>query len=313
MVAVGAVVCAAAACAIDIPDVIDGGGDATSPDAAANDVVEIDVQVSCDAGACGAPAGFAPVLFAADRTTACPTGMQTLDLAADPGTATESACPCDCTVTKQPGCVPTTLNHELDQFASLDGGISCTATGTPLPVDGTCDRIDASTGLHVYAAWSIPPVPPAVPGQCTTTAQPDPSAVPSTPARVCVDPTCAGVCAAPAGFRACAFASGSVACPAGWTEEHHLGTVAVSCNACSACSVSLDGGCQGTLSLYSDPSCSTLIEKASVDGGCAANVAFGQTAYSYMYNPVAVGLVCTPGKSSGGPVSLTGEVTVCCP
>lgn len=300
----------AGACLLEIPDVkdggsVDGGNDSTS------DVVLPDVIVpACDA-ACGAPAGFQPLLFALNRNTTCPTGTQSTDLAADPGSVPPSACTCDCNVTNPPACTPSTLTHTLDQFASSDGGFVCSSTGSDQLVDGGCNMIDGG-GLHIYAAWSVPPITPVEAGTCTSAVTTNVNNVASTPSRICVDQTCNSTCTAPTGFRACLFATGKAACPSGYPEQHQVGTLALNCNACSACGVSLDGGCRGSATLYQDNFCLTALETIPLEGGCAANSANGATAGSIRYTPALSGLTCTPGTSTGT-VSLAGEYTVCCP
>lgn len=299
---------AAGACALDIPDVIvDGGVDANKGDSSPSDVNVIDVPVpQCDASC--APAGFTPVLFALDRSTKCPASTTTLDLAADPGAAPASACPCDCTVTTQPTCLPATVTHEIQTVA--DGGLACTVGGNPLTFDGGCL---SEPGFNIHLAWQGDPYAPIDAGTCTSNVTSNAGNVPSTASRLCIDSTCASTCAAQGNFKACVYASGDVACPTGYTQTHHAGTVGVTCGACSACAVN-GGLCEGTISIYSDFSCALKIIDVSQDGGCASTGnGNGQTANSLKYTPLVAGLACTPGKSSGGTVSLGSEITVCCP
>jgi hypothetical protein len=78
--------------------------------------------------------------------------------------------------------------------------------------------------------------------------------------------------------------------------------------------VTTDGGCEGTLALYSDTLCANKIIDVSFDGGCASTgTANGQLASSMKYTPVAVGVGCSAGAANASPVSLTDEITVCCP
>jgi len=95
---------------------------------------------------------------------------------------------------------------------------------------------------------------------------------------------------------------------------HHVGNVNVSCGSCSGCAATLpDGGCEGTVTIYNDPLCVSLSATVDVDGVCTATDA-GTFAgvRALKYTPVEVGAVCTPGAASGS-VSLTQELTVCCP
>ena len=304
---------AAGACALDIPDVIvEGGVDANKSDSSPPQDVNVpDVPIpQCDASC--APSGFTPVLFATDRSSACPSGMTTLDLAADPGAAPANACTCDCNITTQPHCLPATITHDVAQFPPLDGGLSCNSTGTQFIVDGGCYQPDGG-GVNVLYAWEGHPYAPVASGSCTSNASANAGAVPSTASRLCVDSTCAGTCASQGNLKACVYAPGAVPCPSGFTQTHHAGTVSLACAACAACSVT-NGQCEGTVTLYSDTACTTKIIDESMDGGCALNgSANGQYAQSLKYTPQLVGTTCNPGKAGVGTVSLAGEVTVCCP
>ncbi len=305
LAAVGVVgaIAAAAACALDIPDVIVEGG----VDAKTGDVDVLQCDDSC------APTGFAPVLFALDRTAACPSGMQTLDLAADPDAAPASACSCGCNVLTQPQCLPTTLTHRIEEFQLPDGSVACNTGGNAFIVDGGCNMVVDAGGVSIHFAWQGDPFAPTTDGTCSSTSTVNTAAVPSTASRLCVDPTCTGTCASQGNFQACVYAQGAVTCPNGFTKTHHVGTVNLSCSSCSACTVTADGGCQGTLALYSDTNCNSKIIDVSFDGGCASTGANGQTADSMRYTPLLVGVGCNAGTSSVSGVSLTGEITVCCP
>ena len=305
---------AAAACAIDIPDVVtNDAGDATASDAlgpdVANDVgssdaaadVVIDVPIpSCDAGACGAPAGFTPVFLATgDNNAKCPASMTQTDLAADPQPG-NGACTCDCSVTTQPKCVPQTLT------TLGNNSPNCSARGSTL-VDGGCNS--AMIGLQTYIG--VDPMPTVTPGACSGNPVANTSAVTTTKARLCTDTTCSA-CTAPTGYTLCYEASGAATCPGGMTAHTVGGGVTLGCAACSACSVT--GTCGGTVDYYSDQLCLTQIGNAvPVNGTCATFGATGGTARSLRYSPVVTGLACTPGTTSVSSVSLGSELTVCCP
>ena len=283
----------------------DGGLDATT-DAPADASVDVlgdigeipDVALpGCD-GACGAPAGFTPVLFALDQKTSCPTGTTTLNGAADPSLG--AACACDCKVTQPPSCLPMVFTHEIGDTQN-----ACSSVSSYLPtLDGGCTDAGA-TGLHAY--WSIAPPPVTAAGTCTSTPADNPSAASATASRLCLDTTCQATCAATTGFMTCFVASGDVSCPNGLTA-HHAGNIAVSCGSCSSCSVG--GSCGGTVTLYSDNACASKLSAIGVDGGCAATN--GTTLGSLRYSPSIVGQTCTPGTTTGS-VSLQQELTVCCP
>jgi hypothetical protein len=300
---------AAGACALDIPDVIAPGGvDANGGDAAPKDVNVVDVPIpQCDASC--APTGFTPVLFALDQSTACPGGMQQVDVNSDPGAAPPSACACDCTITTQPQCLPTTITHEI-QTVSDGGPPSCTVGGNALSFDGGCLQL---AGFNIHYAWQGDPYPPLEAGTCTSAVTVSTKNVPSTASRMCVDTTCTGTCAGQGKFKACVYAAGAVACPSGYTQTHHAGDIDVACGTCSGCSVT-GGSCEGTVSIYSDLACTTKIIDVSMDGGCASTGnANGQTGNSLKYTPLVTGVACTAGKSNVGTVSLVNEITVCCP
>ncbi len=299
---------AAAACALDIPDVVtDAGPDGTaeaSVDAGPTEAALPDAAVpSCEAGACGAPAGFAPVLFASNRSTACPSGTQSIDLPADPGGAGASACSCDCNVTTQPDCVPQVLLHGID----TDGGGCGTVSVFKPVVDGGCN---AAQAIPVSPYWSVAPFPPTDAGSCTGTPTGNATSVTTTPSRLCVDQSC-GTCAAPPGFQVCFASFGDVPCPAG---TKHLSGAAptLTCGPCTGCSVS--GDCGGSVSLYTDTACQTpLGVTVPVDGGCTATQSGGATLGSLEYHPAVVNLGCKPGKSTPTGTGMTSPVTICCP
>lgn len=282
-------------------DTTNAGIDASS-DARADALGDVgmipDVAIpSCD-GACGAPTGFAPVLFALNQTTSCPSGTTTLNGAADPSIG--GACACDCKVTQPPSCLPAVLTHDIGDTAG-----ACSSVSPFVPdVDAGC--YDAGNiGLHAY--WSISPPSVTSQGTCSSTPADDPSAVMATASRLCLDSTCQATCDTTAGFKTCLMAAGDVACPGGYTT-HHVGNVMVSCGTCSTCSVG--GSCGGTVSIYSDETCATLLGTVPVDGTCAATGGPG-TIGSLKYTPAIVGETCTPGTATGA-VSLQQELTVCC-
>ena len=289
--------CAGGACAIDIPDVVTDG---SAPDATTDAGADVPLP-TCGPGACGAPAGFSPVLFAANRNNACPAQLTTSDVLSDP-VPEAKACKCDCAVTQPPSCLPQPLAHLVDG----DGG-TCSVSGTTFVADGGCNTQGYTT---LSPHWQAGPFAPAAPGACTSSATPDTSKVQSTAARLCVDPSCA-TCAAPAGFQICYAAPGVVACPSGMTS-HQVGTdVTVSCGACSACSVT--GACEGEVDFFSDLGCKTQVGAAEIDGGCNGTGASGFTLVrSFRYIPTLTSS-CNAGTASPTGASLTAPTTLCCP
>jgi hypothetical protein len=299
-----AVLAGAASCAIDIPDVVEGGLDATANEAAPPEAGDEVVPPSCDAGACGAPDGFTPVLFALDQNTPCPQGTTSTDLVADPGATPKNACACDCNVTAQPSCVPYVLAHQLGYF---DGGCF-TQSSFVATFDGGCNAV---SGVSLAPYWRVDSFAPITPGSCTSNATADAGGVTTTASRMCVDPTC-GSCTAPPGFQACFMAAGDVACPAG-TTHHAAGTaVEVSCATCSSCSVG--GTCGGTITFYSDTACATAVgQPVAVDGGCNATGAYNAQPAAMRYDPTVSGVTCKAGTTSVQSTSLASPVTLCCP
>lgn len=307
-----------AACFVDVPDVV--GPDAQGPDAAeggggggdgggGDGGMDVFIPVpSCDAGTCGAPTGFQPVLFATDRSGACPGGTTSVDVAADPA-AQAGSCSCDCAVTRDPPCVPQLLPHARDTTSQP----TCNQQGSPwLIVDGGCNTPVQGYPHSLSMHWSLAPMPPLDAGTCSGNATGDPSKVAFVAARLCVDPTCKLACSPAGGFAACVQAPGDVPCPMP-LKKHLVGlSVSVACSACSGCAVAVDGGCRGTLAVYSDSMCQTQLAGAlPVDGTCFANGNVGTDVNSFRYTP-SVATTCIPGTSVGT-ASITQTQTVCCP
>ncbi len=290
----------AASCLVSIPDVVDGSADGGS-----NDAVPLpDVSASCD-GACGAPAGFTPVLFALDQNTACPSSMTTLNTAADPSLG--AACACGCALTGAPTCLPVSLQHDVDQSVG-DAGLCSSLGVVQLNVDGGCNTVQS--GAIISPHWRVVPPAPLALGSCTNVPANNPDAASVIPARICVDSTCASSCSALTGFKTCFLAAGKATCPAAMTA-HQVGNVSVTCGTCSACSVTTDAGCGGSLALYSDMACTAQSDTVPVNNVCTANATQG-TLGSVRYTPTPPSVTCNGGTSSGT-VSLQQQLTVCCP
>ena len=296
---------AAGACVIDIPDVVgDGGADAAS-DVATDSADGDSVFEAGPCDACGAPAGFSPVLFTLDRSTPCPTGTSDTDLVADPGDAGAGACTCGCSVSSQPSCLPASLLS----FYNGNGQQTCTVSGVTvqIPDGGGCVTM---TG-NISADIQFDPFVPAG-GTCSDVPASDPSKVATSAARICTAPCGSVTCAAASGFRPCYASSGDVACPNG-LEKHTVGAAPAVVCSCGACSMSVDGGCEGTVTLFKNPDCTNPVESVPVDGTCTANQAPGSQVQSVSYAPTLVGLGCKGGTPSVTSVGLTQPVTVCCP
>jgi hypothetical protein len=298
---------AVASCTIDIPDVVDASADAPN-DTPSSDapIVAGDggVLPKCEAGACGAPAGFAPVLFALDRNTGCPTGTISHDQASDP-VADASACPCDCTVVDPPTCVPHVLVHKVD---ALEAGVCGATSSLQIEVDGGCNA--PSVNALLAGHWSVAPFAPVDAGACTSNPQPATSALASTPSRMCVDPSC-GTCAAPPGFRVCYAAPGAVACPKGTTAHAAGSSVSLACSQCTACGLTVT--CGGAIQFFSDNACQTpLGNTVPVNGSCTSTGGAAQTLGAIVYEGGLATETCKPGNATPAP-QLAGPLTICCP
>jgi hypothetical protein len=286
---------AAVACAIDIPDVVDAGD-------AQSDAGPPDVATECDAS-CGAPDGFVPVLFDPTGATPCPNGTAPMDLITGVGNVTAAACGCTCSVTKQPYCLPSTLTVKSDSV----GDLSCSGSGTSSVLTGGCD----SASYNLARDVAFPPYNPIEAGACVGAQVVDAGAVPVTTARLCTEVQCGTVCTPTNSFKACFLQPGDAGCPTG-LDAYHLGSsVDVQCAGCGACTVN-SAKCGGTLYVYSDGACQTLVRTNSVDGVCVTQPEWGTAILSNKLVP-SIDAGCTPGASAGGTASLASPMTVCCP
>lgn len=300
--AIGGVAIAAmgAACALDIPDVIDGGADGGVDADAAGDAL---VPPTCDA-ACGAPNGFAAVLFDPAGNTACPAQTSPTDVVYNPGAAPPSACGCSCSVTTPPSCVPATIAVTYDNTANA----TCGSLGSIGNLTGGCDPASYTLGNHA----ALMPLKPADAGACTSATTTDTKNISVSHGRVCSPTQCSSSsCSSSGSFKLCFMATGDAQCPKTQTAYHVGTSVDLSCTPCTTCTMTT-GQCAGTLSFYSDGLCGTLIETNTLDGVCTAQPQAGHTVASQKYAP-SIDAGCVPGSSGVGTVSLATPLTVCCP
>jgi len=267
---------------------LDGLGVSDATVDAPSDAGTIDVASPCEAGACGAPAGFAPIWLATDRNGAC-AGAQ--DIVMDPTPPGTASCKCSCTPT--PSCVP-------QPYITVYEGSNCGTFGSlDVVVDGGCNAFDAA----VPADLRIPAFAPAD-ASCSGSVSGG-GALPSILGRLCSVSDCSA-CAAPAGFQLCYYAAGQATCPDGM-KSHVVGTAAqADCAACSACTT--HGSCGGTFTLYTSSSCTGGSTVVTVGGVCHGGAG---TYTSTRYVPTFDG-GCTPGASTAT-LDVTSEGTVCCP
>jgi len=251
----------------------------------------LDVGPSCGAGACGAPAGFQPVLFATSAAaTSCPSGATQLDVVVDP-LAPPNACTCTCE--DSPTCLPEALVYGT--------GNNCgTQTKTNITLDGGCNNAGGSIPpSHV----SITPFPPT--NACTNKLVT--GSLQDTHGRICGVSDCSA-CTAPVGFELCFAQNGDVQCPAGM-KQHAVGASdSMQCGPCSACSSTAT--CKGNLEIFDDGACLSSDGQLPVDGTCqlVSSDFFG----AFKYVPTVDPGTCTGGTSTAT-VSLTSRTTVCCP
>jgi hypothetical protein len=128
---------------------------------------------------------------------------------------------------------------------------------------------------------------------------------------VCV-PSLAGT------YQACIMQAGQHACPAGPLGVHHIVGSGTSFT-CSDCGCSVTAHCTGTLTLYTDNSCTKNALAVPADGTChnikAVNggVNYSTAVSSYTYTGGNPSAQCAPtGSSSAQNVSLANASTVCC-
>jgi hypothetical protein len=272
--------------------VTDGGNVDASDDGVLLDV-SIDIGPACEAGACGAPAGFQPILFANDRNTVCPSGLSSIDVVVDPSPAANS---CTCVCNYQPSCSTETLTYST-------GINACTQLSTTQTVlDGGCNK---GSGMTPPSRMSFGPFAPTNP--CTSTLG-SAGTVTSTSGRLCSVESCAA-CIAPVGFSLCFAQPGLVACPKGMTTHVTGENAVIECGACGACTSTAT--CKGTLTIYDDGACALKDDTYTVDGTC--NSTFDvDTLGSYKYAPSVDPGMCVPGTSVAN-VSVSAQTTVCCP
>ncbi len=274
--------------------VTDGGGNVDASDDGVLSDVSIDIGPACETGACGAPSGFQPVLFANDRDTSCPSGLSSVDVVVDPAPS-PNACTCVCNY--QPSC-------SLEALAYSIGNSTCTQlTTTQTLLDGGCDK---GSGMPPPGRMSFGPFAPT--NACTSTLGPA-GTVTSTSGRLCPVESCAA-CTTPMGFSLCFAQPGVAACPKTMTT-HVIGQdPTIECGVCGPCTSTAT--CKGMLTIYDDSACNINDTTFTVDGTC--NSTFDvDTLGSYRYAPSVDPGVCTPPAASAASVTLSAQTTVCCP
>jgi hypothetical protein len=315
------------------PDASDAGGDASDGgnDAGPADAGEDAADSACP-GTCtiaAVPAGWQVIEFEDTLATppACSTGYgSSIDVVEGPSGA-PATCGCACNLTTPGSCMTGNFTVNVDLF----GGGGCLAPAVTSPVNGgACSPATDNYQPSSNPKMKVDPAPYA-PGACT----PDPS-VSTTPVtfaaqgRLCAaldggapSGTCAGggTCAAsPAGFSLCITHAGTMTCPPGYTLPAHIAAPASDVSdtrGCTACSCgAADAGCAGSLTLFTDSTCTTGAESAPVNDVCNGfPVTSGATPTynAYEYDASAQGEGCPPSPvSPDGGVALTNTHTICC-
>ena len=265
----------------------DGGGDLDAPSDGG-----LDVGASCEAGTCGSPAGFQPVLFTSGSPLPCPqSSSSSVDVVVDPAPVT-NACTCQCTF--QPSCIP--------QLFNFGAGNNCaTVQNSNIQLDGGCQQTsNVQTPTHI----AIGPFAPT--NTCTNklNANTKPQ---ETSGRICSVADCSS-CGAPTGFQLCYAHGGDVACPAA-TTKHSIGSSAqVACSACTGCSSTAK--CKGNIELYQDNLCGLGTTSITVDGTC--QVTSGNTLGSVRYTVAIDQGTCVAGTSTAS-TTVSDLTTICCP
>jgi hypothetical protein len=293
------------------------GGPMTSLHDAGTDAC--DGSSACDQPAIDVPAGWSLVAFATMQAASCPAGFDDVaptDVIEGPTAA--GACSCGaCQITTAPTCASGVVNVTYDNANSAYAG-TCNQVANPSPLSnspaGTC-LTDIYQGS--YATYDVRYAAPAPSGgACNAPGVKNTGGITYAGRdRLCtVAASCSGAaCGAnlPAPYQACIAADGDVACPAGpWSAAHHVGT-STSFD-CASCTCAVSATCSGTLTLYTDKTCTKSPYAVSTDVcvGISSSATF--TAYKYAGaapKNVACQVTGTPAMPD---LALVGEQTICC-
>lgn len=265
---------------------------------------------SCDPSKCGisTPQGWKLVTASNSRAAACADGWKSTDVISDP-VADPAACSCACNVTTQPDCPGGTVLRNLDQ-----GSATCNLQATTLQMTGggLCDPFNNfSIVLQGKNYQTIPPK--AKGGACQFDAKADPSKITSTQGRICEPPpSCQGdICKM---AQICVMQDGDVACPGDFPTKRLIGAApALDCAACGGgCDVK--GDCSGTLSMYTDKTCTAGKIDFTADSLCdPAPNGNNQQYFSASLSTSVKNAACVQTPPTSAPsVKLDQPSTVCC-
>src|SRR5262249_36585448 len=149
----------------------------------------------------------------------------------------------------------------------ITSGGNKVATTPPKPVGGSCTPSGSQT---------IPPVGYAHQGR-TCEFEPGAPGLGCTNGEVCLP--------SPGAFGTCRSQAGGVACPAdaGYPTQHTIGSQIADTRSCTACACDFDAGsCAGTVTLWSDTSCSNNSTPITANGNCTNVGNHTWKGYSYV-------------------------------
>lgn len=278
----------------------DGGTDAI----VGKDTGPVEGGPNCEPKCATIPQGFRPVRVG-DKNTACPSGWVTADGFTNP-TASDSACTCACNVTQNPDCTTGKIFRGFDDSNTP----VCNNNATTLTANGTnCTQIGGSIFFTHFHYVADPPPPSG--GTCQYDATLDKQKLSGTPARLCAPPqSClAEICD---GGAVCVATDGDQACPGDFPTKTLMGSgVTGTCGSCGACTAT--GTCSGTISFFTDTSCTMGQTDVVADAVCKSNVISSATGFpAFTWKGSVAKASCAGTPSSTATPALDQPVTVCC-
>jgi hypothetical protein len=266
------------------------------------------------------PSGWKLVAFAPAQTSPCPSGFSASpnqDVLEGPNGS--GACTCStCHVTQTPTCGSGSIAVNYDSASS---GM-CDKVANPSPL-GNSPAGACGTDLYQgdYSVYDVQyTAPPPTGGSCASAAVQDATALSyASKDRICQPDSsqaadCDGGMCHPAlsgPYAACIVAPGSVACPPGpLSVAHQVGTGATF--SCADCSCSVSASCSGTLTLYTDTSCTR--GPYAISTGVCVGVSSSATFRAYAYTAGAPTNIACQASPAGAPqnLALTEPQTICC-
>jgi hypothetical protein len=297
-----------------------GSHDASTPDSPPVGPAPPDACTNAAGPCVVVPSGWALVAFAPSQATSCPAGFDAAPAQnVVEGPQASGACGCGaCSVTQPPSCASGAIAVAYDK----DFSGSCDLVAMPSPL-GNAPAGSCGTDIYQgsYATFDVRYAAPAPSGGACTSpgVQMSGGVTYASQDRVCQSggPQAAscdgGVCrptvAGP--YAACIAAPGAVACPPGsLSVAHQVGTSASL--SCADCSCAVTASCSGTLTLYTDTTCTTGPYAISTDVCVGISSAATYKAYEYT-GAAAKDVGCQAGTPAAAQsIALADEQTVCC-